>query len=166
MLYRLAVSVPQLRHVRTAESLCPVLVPSVWRLPSAPVFNWPQVASAGYNLLLVESRWLAAFVRKAQAEWLPAVFEFLSGLHAGNLAFHVFTAEELEAFQERIHFPGCPQSFAAKAGLVAWWFSYWTAQFCAGREPIFLFAELVEGDESRDARQADFYFDTNRRVVR
>ena len=162
MMYRLAVSVPQLRHVPTANGLCPVLLPSVWRLPSAPVFNWPQVASAGYNLLLVELRWLAAFVRKAQARWLPAVFAFLSSLHAGNLAFHVFSAEELESFQDRIHFPGCPKSFTAKAQMVTWWFSYWTAQFCAGREPVFLFAELVDGD---DARQADFQFDTNRRVM-
>lgn len=162
MLYRLAISIPQLRHVRTAATLCPVLVPSVWQLPSAPVFNWSQVASAGYNLLLVESRWLAAFVRKARASWLPAVFGFLSGLRAGNLAFHVFAAEELEAFQERILFPGCPASFTAKAQLVVWWFSYWAAHFCAGREPVFLFAELIQGD---DVRHADFRFNTNRRVT-
>lgn len=162
MLYRLAVSVPQLRHVRTAESLCPALVPSVWCLPSAPVFNWSQAASAGYNLLLVESRWLAAFVRKAQVSWLPAVFGFLSGLHVESLAFHVFAAEELEVFQERILFPACPKSFTRKAQLVAWWFSYWTAHFCAGREPVFLFAELIQGD---DARHADFQFNINRRVV-
>lgn len=162
-MYRLAVSVPQLRHVPTANGLCPVLLPSVWRLPSAPAFNWPQVASAGYNLLLVEARWLAAYVRKAQAKWLPAVFAFLSGLHAGNLVFHGFTLEELEAFQERILFPGCPQSFTAKAQRLTWWLSYWTAHFCAGREPVFLFAEPVDGD---DARHADFQFDTNLRVIR
>ena len=162
MMYRLAVSVPQLRHVPTANGLCPVLSPSVWRFLSAPAFNWPQVASAGYNLLLVELRWLAAFVRKAQAIWLPAVFGFLSGLHVEALAFHVFAAEELEAFQERILFPGCPTSFIRKARLVAWWFSYWTAHFCAGREPVFLFAELIQGD---DARHANFQFNINRRVV-
>lgn len=143
MLYRLTISSPQLRHVNMATSLYPVLLPSVQSLPSAPVFNWSGCLATGYNRLLVDPRWLAAYVRSASNDWLPVVFEFLSGVQVGRgPVFHLFTADQLEAFQEPVLFLGGLSGFTRQAQLVTWWFSYWTTQFCSGREPVFLFADI------------------------
>lgn len=164
MIYRLTISPPQLRHVKLATSLYPMLVPSVRSLPSAPNFDSSQAASLGYNILLVEQDWLAVYVRKAQADWLSAVFEFLSGLRPGHSVFHLLTEDQLESFQEPICFLDCsphPSEFTTQAQLVAWWFSYWTAQFSAERERVFLWAE---GILTRTAQHPDSGFDLNRSI--
>ena len=161
MIYRLTISPPQLRHVKMATSLYPVLLPLVRSLPSAPHFDSSQAASLGYNILLIEQDWLAVYVRKAQTDWLPAVFEFLSGLRPGHPVFHLFTEYQLESFQEPICFPDCSPEFTTQAQLVTWWFSYWTAQFCAGREPVFLFGEQMNPG---DVQQLESFFNINRSV--